>query len=62
MTRLAILSAYFLLALHTRPAGAMEHEEIVARLATGQCVSLYQARACLKLQRQLRASDARSVR
>jgi len=54
MTRLAILTAYFLLALHTRPVAAMEHEEIVARLATGQCVPAYETRACRKLRRQLR--------
>lgn len=54
MTRLAILTAYFLLAPHTRPAAAMEHEEIVARLATGQCVPAYETRACRKIRRMKR--------
>jgi predicted lipoprotein len=57
MTRLALLLALLLLA-PTRPAAAMEHEEIVARLATGQCVPSYETRACRK-QRRLRASGAR---
>jgi hypothetical protein len=37
-----------------RAARSMEHEEIVARLATGQCVPSYQTRACRKMRRQLR--------
>jgi len=54
MTRLLLPAAWLLLYL-TQPAGAaMEHEEIVARLATGQCVPAYETRACRKLRRQLR--------
>lgn len=50
-----ILLTVFYLLWYTRPAGAaMEHEEIVARLATGQCVPSYQTRACRKLRRQIR--------
>lgn len=58
VTRLTILLALFLLA-PTRPAAAMEHEEIVARLATGQCVPSYETRACRKFRRQ-RDSGARA--
>jgi len=58
MTRFAILSSLVLVwpvLWLAQPAGAaMEHEEIVARLATGQCVPSYQTRACRKLRRQLR--------
>jgi predicted lipoprotein len=57
MTRLTLLLALFLLA-PTRPAAAMEPEEIVARLATGQCVPAYETRACRK-SRRLRSSGAR---
>lgn len=53
MTRLTLLLALFLLA-PTRPAAAMEHEEIVARLATGQCVPAYETRACRKIRRMKR--------
>lgn len=45
-----LLLALFLIA-PTRPAAAMEHEEVVARLATGQCVPSYETRACRKLRR-----------
>lgn len=55
MTRLTLLLAIFLLA-PTRPAAAMEHEEIVARLATGQCVPAYETRACRKLRRMKRGA------
>lgn len=55
MMRLAFASACLLLIWHTRPAAAaMEHEEIVARLATGQCVPSYETRACRKLRRMKR--------
>lgn len=41
MTRATILAACLLLLPATPAAAAMEHEEIVARLATGQCVPGY---------------------
>jgi len=53
MTRLLLPAAWLLLYL-TQPAVAMEHEEIVARLATGQCVPAYETRACRKLRRMMR--------
>lgn len=53
MTRLLLPALWLLLCL-TRPAGAMEHEEIVARLATGQCVPAYETRACRKFRRMMR--------
>jgi hypothetical protein len=53
MTRLLAL-ACLLLFWPAHPAAAMEHEEIVARLATGQPVPGYDTRAFRKQRRTVR--------
>lgn len=51
---LVLLTVFYFLWYTSPAAAAMEHEEIVARLATGQCVPAYETRACRKIRRMMR--------
>ena len=62
MTRAALIAAIAILCLPTPAGAAMEHEEIVARLATGQAVPGYRrwkCETCSPMARRAKKSNVR---